>query len=132
MLEEESVLFTGDVVLGAGTTVIPRDGDLGDYMNSLELILRQEMSAIFPAHGPAIRNPHAKVREYIAHRQLRDRQIAQQLAAGVETAAALVVAIYVDIPDFLHPAAQVSVEAHLRRMHKAGRVTRDGERWRPR
>lgn len=129
-LEEERALFTGDVVLGAGTTVIPRDGDLGDYMDSLERILALEMDVIYPAHGPAIRGPHKKVREYIAHRELRDSQIVAGLRKGLTTPAALVAEIYVDIPEFLYPAAQVSVDAHLRRMEQQGFALRDGENWR--
>lgn len=129
-LEEERALFTGDVVLGAGTTVIPRDGDLDDYMASLERILDLDMEVIYPAHGPAIREPHKKVREYIAHRDLRDRQIRDGLARGLATLAALVADIYVDVPEFLHPAAQVSVDAHLRRMECRGTAVRDGDEWR--
>lgn len=129
-LEEERALFTGDVVLGAGTTVIPRDGDLGDYMASLERILELDMDVIYPAHGPAIREPHKKVREYIAHRDLRDKQIADGLGKGLATLAALVADIYVDIPEFLHAAAQISVDAHLRRMEQRGTAVRDGDEWR--
>src|SRR5690242_4310891 len=62
-LEEEKALFTGDVVLGAGTTVIPDDtGDLLDYMNSLRRLLELDLAAIYPAHGPVIRNPREKIR----------------------------------------------------------------------
>lgn len=129
-LEEERALFTGDVVLGAGTTVIPGDGDLGDYMNSLERILALDMDVIYPAHGPAIREPHKKVRAYIAHRELRDEQIESGLEKGPTTIADLVAVIYVDVPEFLHPAAQVSVNAHLRRMESRGIAERDGEQWR--
>ena len=82
-LEEEKALFTGDVVLGAGTTVIPDDtGDLGQYMDSLHRLLELDLETIYPAHGPVIRNPKEKIREYIAHRELRDRQILAALADG--------------------------------------------------
>ncbi len=128
-LEEERALFTGDVVLGAGTTVIPRDGDLGDYMASLDRILALDMDVIYPAHGPAIREPHKKVREYIAHRELRDQQILSGLGEGPTTTADLVAKIYVDVPEFLHPAAAVSVDAHLRRMLGTGIAERDGDTW---
>ena len=62
-LEEEKALFTGDVVLGAGTTVIPDDtGDLGQYMDSLRRLLELDLALIYPAHGPVIRNPRQKDR----------------------------------------------------------------------
>ena len=61
-LEEERALFTGDVVLGAGTTVIPDDtGDLGQYMDSLRRLLALDLETIYPAHGPVIRNPKKRL-----------------------------------------------------------------------
>jgi glyoxylase-like metal-dependent hydrolase (beta-lactamase superfamily II) len=120
-------LFTGDVVLGAGTTVIPPDGDLGDYLASLRRILDLDLELIYPAHGPAIRNPHEKVRQYIAHRELRDRQILDGLAAGDRTPKELVRRIYTDVPEFLHAAAAMSVLAHLRKLEREGTVRRHGE-----
>jgi glyoxylase-like metal-dependent hydrolase (beta-lactamase superfamily II) len=121
-LLEEKALFTGDVVLGAGTTVIPPDGDLGDYLDSLRRILALDLDVIYPAHGPAIRNPHEKVRQYIAHRELRDRQILDGLADGPQTIPELVRRIYTDVPEFLHHAAGMSVHAHLRKLEREGNV----------
>lgn len=130
-MHEEKAVFSGDLVLGAGTTVIPRDGDLGDYLASLERLLATDMEIIYPAHGPAIRDPHAKVREYLAHRALRDEQILEGLAAGLSEVEDLVKRIYVDVPEFLYPAAAISVEAHLRKFEKEGVVQREGSRWLP-
>ncbi len=128
-LVEERALFTGDVVLGAGTTVIPLDGDLGDYLASLRRILALDLAVIYPAHGPVIRNPKEKVESYLAHRALRDEQILDGLRAGVHTVRELVRRIYTDVPEFLHAAAGVSVQAHLRRLEKDGMVYRDGPDW---
>jgi len=128
MIEEKAV-FTGDVVLGAGTTVIPRDGDLSDYLASLRRLLDLDMEVIYPAHGPAIHEPHAKVREYLAHRALREQQILAGLRSGIRTIERLVAGIYVDVPAFLHPAAGVSVEAHLRKLRQEGVVETDGAEW---
>jgi len=129
-LAEEKALFTGDVVLGAGTTVIPPDGDLGDYLDSLRRILALDVEVIYPAHGPAIRNPQEKVQQYIAHRELRDRQILEALEAGPRSVAELVRRIYTDVPEFLHHAAGMSVGAHLRKLAREGRVRpEDGDRW---
>ncbi len=130
-LEEERALFTGDVVLGAGTTVIPDDtGDLGDYMSSLRRLLELDLETIYPAHGPVIRNPHAKIREYIAHRELRERQVLDALAegGGIEVMG-IVKKIYVDVPDYLHPAAASSVRSHLKKLRKEGRVIENESRW---
>jgi len=128
-LREEDVLLSGDQVLGAGTTVIPPDGDLGDYLESLERLRALGSRRIFPAHGPVVEDPRARIDEYLAHRALRDVQILEALGAGLTQTADMVRRIYVDIPEFLHRAAGVSVEAHLRRFEKQGRVRRDGDAW---
>ncbi len=128
-LVEENALFTGDVILGAGTTVIPPDGDLSDYLQSLHRILELDISVIYPAHGPAIRNPREKVESYLAHRALRERQILQGLRVGIRTVPELVKRIYTDVPEFLHGAAAMSVNAHLRKLEREERVTHDEDGW---
>lgn len=128
-LEEEKALFTGDVVLGAGTTVIPTDGDLGDYLDSLRRLRQLEVEVIYPAHGPAVRRPHEKIDEYLAHRQLRENQILAGLRDGAISARGLVKRIYTDVPEMLHAAAEMSVTAHLRKLEKDGVAARDGDLW---
>ena len=130
-LEEERALFTGDVVLGAGTTVIPDDtGDLSDYMDSLRRLLELDLETIYPAHGPVIRNPKEKIGEYIAHRELRERQVLEALKGSAPLdAMAIVKKIYVDVPEYLHPAAASSVRSHLRKLEREGRVTEHEKRW---
>jgi glyoxylase-like metal-dependent hydrolase (beta-lactamase superfamily II) len=129
-LAEERALFTGDVVLGVGTTVIPEHGgDLLDYMASLRRLLAREPEIIYPAHGPLIRNATTKIREYIAHRELREAQILSLLAEGVSDVAEMVARIYADVPTFLHAAAGTSVRSHLRKLEREGRAVRDGQSW---
>jgi endoribonuclease LACTB2 len=128
-LVEEKALFTGDLVLGAGTVVIPPDGDLADYLDSLRRILDLDLAVLYPAHGPAIHNPREKVEAYLAHRALREEQILAGLRAGVHFVPELVKRIYTDVPDFLHAAAAWSVEAHLRKLEREGQINREGSAW---
>jgi glyoxylase-like metal-dependent hydrolase (beta-lactamase superfamily II) len=128
-MPEERALFTGDVVLGAGTTVIPPDGDLGDYLHSLRRLLELDLAVIYPAHGPQIRQPREKIESYLAHRALRDEQILAGLRDGVRTVPLLVKRMYSDVPEFLHAAAAMSVTAHLRKLERDGRVAHSGEEW---
>jgi glyoxylase-like metal-dependent hydrolase (beta-lactamase superfamily II) len=117
-------------VLGAGTTVIPDDtGDLGDYMNSLRRLLALDAETIYPAHGPVIRNPREKIREYIAHRELRERQIVEALDGGALDAMGIVKKIYLDVPEYLHQAAASSVRSHLKKLRKEGSVTEHDRLW---
>lgn len=127
-LEEEQALFSGDNVLGVGTTVIPlAGGDLPAYLGSLEHLLRVAPRCIYPAHGPRIEDGVAKLREYIAHRYERERQILGALEGGPTTVSEIVERVYTDIPSVLHPAAAHSVAAHLRKLEEDGRVERTGE-----
>jgi len=122
-LVEEKAVFTGDVVLGAGTTIIPDGtGDLGQYMDSLHRLLALDVETIYPAHGPVIRNAKQKIREYIAHRELRERQVLAALKDGALEVPAIVKRIYTDVPEFLHAAAAQSVRSHLKKLLKEGRV----------
>jgi glyoxylase-like metal-dependent hydrolase (beta-lactamase superfamily II) len=123
-LVEEKALFTGDVILGGSTTVIPADdGDLADYLASLRRLQALDVRRIYPAHGPVIEDAQAKIREYIEHRLLRERQIVAALADGLTTILALVERIYADVPVALHPVAAMSVESHLRKLAKEGRAS---------
>ncbi len=129
-LEEERALFTGDLVLGAGTTVIPDDtGDLGQYMNSLRRLLELDLETIYPAHGPVVRKPKEKIREYIAHRELRERQVLQAIKDGPLDPMAIVKKIYVGYPEYLYPAAASSVRSHLGKLKREGRVVEHEKRW---
>jgi glyoxylase-like metal-dependent hydrolase (beta-lactamase superfamily II) len=122
-LREEKALFTGDVILGGSTTVIPaEDGDLGDYLASLRRLQGLDVERIYPAHGPVIDSAPAKIREYIDHRLERERQILAALADGLDTIAAMVARIYAEVPKALHPVAAQSVESHLKKLAKENRV----------
>jgi hydroxyacylglutathione hydrolase len=122
-LVEEKALFTGDVVLGGSTTVIPAgDGDLLDYLDSLRRLLQLDVQRIYPAHGPVIEDGPGRIREYIDHRLMRERQILEAMADGLHTIPEMVARIYVDVAPTLHPVAAQSVESHLRKLQREGRA----------
>ena len=127
MLEEERALFSGDNVLGVGTTVIPgTGGDLLDYLHSLDRLLAEKPTVIYPAHGPRIDDGRGKIREYIAHRLEREAQILEALGAGCHEIAAIVKRVYAAYPESLHAAAASSVSAHLLKLLREDRVVREG------
>jgi glyoxylase-like metal-dependent hydrolase (beta-lactamase superfamily II) len=123
VLEEEQSLFSGDNVLGVGTTVIPaREGSLRAYLTSLEKLRALAPRAIYPAHGPRIDDGVAKLTEYLDHRALRERQVLAALAEGPRTVAEMVSVIYADYPSALHAPAAQSVAAQLAKLEDEGRV----------
>lgn len=128
LLEQEQTLFTGDNVLGVGTTVIPTTtGDLAQYMTSLDRLLKHEPVGIYPAHGPFIEDGTGKLREYIAHRWQREEQVLSTLANGVHEIDAMVKIIYAAYPSFLHAGAGQSVGSHLLKLERESRVWREGK-----
>lgn len=127
-LREERTLFTGDHVMGWSTSVIaPPDGDMADYMASLELLLTRDDAVYRPTHGAPIEDPAPFVRAFIEHRRDRERQILACLDRGLDTIAAMVPVMYANVAPVLHPAAARSVLAHLVDMVTRGIVWTDGE-----
>ena len=123
LIEEEQNLFSGDNVLGIGTTVIPAEtGNLGDYMDSLKRILAENPKEIYPAHGPRIEAGTAKIEEYLSHRRDREQQVLNALAEGDHDAMTMVKRIYVGYPESLYSAAAQSVTSHLKKLERDGRV----------
>ena len=131
LLEEERALFTGDHILGRGTTVVAYpDGDMGAYMTSLERLRDVNAGRFYPGHGPVIDDPARVLEEYIAHRLERERQVLEGLSDGPITPEELVARIYTDVDPVLHPVAAMSVRAHLSELAQRGRAVQDGELWR--
>lgn len=122
-LLEENCLFSGDHIMGWSTTVIsPPDGDMDDYLTSLEKIAARNFSTIWPTHGPPITEPKPFVDAYIAHRLDREAQIITQLAKGQTKIKEFVPIMYANVDSRLWPAACHSVMAHVARLVKNGRV----------
>ncbi|GMM93464.1 MBL fold metallo-hydrolase [Qipengyuania sp. MTN3-11] len=129
-LEESGALFTGDHVMGWSTSVVvPPDGDMGDYMKSLDLLYEREDRIYYPAHGPAVEKPRQLVRGMIGHRRQRENQILRLLGEAPGTAADLVPQMYKGLDPRLTKAAQLSVTAHLIDLERRGLAGRKEEVW---
>ena len=125
-LDEERALFTGDVVLGVGTTVIPQDGgNLSDYLATLRRLQTLDVAHLYPGHGPVIENGPEKLAQYLAHRLEREAQILQELTGGARTVEEMVRSIYREYPERLYAAAGQSVLSHLQKLEQEQRVVRD-------
>jgi glyoxylase-like metal-dependent hydrolase (beta-lactamase superfamily II) len=117
LLRADDALFTGDTVLGRGTTVIAGDGNLGDYLRTLEqlrdLAESSGIGLLLPGHGPMLADPLGTLGYYLSHRQERLDQVRSALAAGARTPAEIVAMIYTDVDRSVWPAAEWSVRAQL-------------------
>lgn len=128
-LAEEQALFSGDHVMGWSTSVIgPPDGNLGQFLASLDKILARDDDHYWPTHGPCITEPHTLVRAYRDHRAERTEQLLAALAKGPATLAELVPQLYTaTTPKALWRAAAASLYAHVLDQVERGVVTCDGE-----
>lgn len=126
-LPQEGVLFTGDHVMGWSTSVIsPPDGDMSDYVASLQRLLEREDRRYWPTHGPSITEPHSWVRGFIEHRTHREQQILACLADGCDTIDAMVPIMYRGLDRRLFPAAARSVYAAVLHLHERELLSCDG------
>jgi glyoxylase-like metal-dependent hydrolase (beta-lactamase superfamily II) len=126
-LKEEKALFTGDHVMGWSTSIVsPPDGNMEQYMASLRLLLTRDDEIYWPTHGPAITEPKPFVRSFIEHREDRERQIVEQLAAGRTRIQDMVPIMYAAVDKRLYPAAARSVLAHMEHLVARGAVRTEG------
>ena len=122
-LTETGVCFSGDLVLGLGSTIVPPGGNsLAAFMDSLALLQAEPIELIAPGHGPWITDPAAKLAEYVEHRQMRERRLLEALAAGQRSRAELLTTVWDDIPLELLPMAAMAMEAHLEKLAGEGRL----------
>lgn len=122
-LSDEGELFTGDTILGQGTTVIfPPDGDMGDYLRSLERLRDRRPIRIYPGHGPVRHDAVALIEEYLYHRRMREEEILGALGGGLETIPEMRERIYASLDPRLREAAELQIQAHLDLLTKTGRV----------
>jgi glyoxylase-like metal-dependent hydrolase (beta-lactamase superfamily II) len=126
----ERLIFTGDTILGRGTTVVAwPDGDLGDYLASLETLSAYHGVAALPGHGPALGDCGAAARFYLAHRRARLDQVRQALSEGARSAQEVVAKVYADVDPSLWPAAEWSVRAQLAYLGHDGGESTSGSVW---
>src|SRR4029077_3701737 len=122
-LTEGGVCFSGDLVLGLGSTIVPPGGgSLAAYMDSLRLLQAEEIELICPGHGPWITDPAAKLAEYVEHREMREHRLLAALEDGERSRAALLSTVWDDIPAELLPMAAMAMEAHLEKLGEEGRL----------
>jgi len=127
-LEESGALFTGDHVMGWSTSVvIPPDGDMGDYMRSLERLQAREDRIYYSAHGEPIRKPRQLVGAMMKHRRQRENQILRLLGERARSVPEFIPEMYKGLDERLVKAAQMSVMAHLLDLEKRGLVTGNDE-----
>ena len=131
--EETGVLFTGDHVLGhVSPVILPPDGDMADYLDSLARLREMPLTCIAPGHGPLLERPCEVIDALVAHRLAREEKVASWLGRlEAATLDDLLEAVYDDVESSRHAIAAHSLLAHLLKLERDGRAACDGDRWSP-
>jgi len=134
LYDDHALLFTGDHVLdGVTPVIIPPDGDMTAYLESLRRLKSYAPEAIAPGHGRVIQSPVAAIDRVIAHRENREAKVVAALRKlGSGTLAALIPLVYDDVRPELHQLARLTLEAHLIKLTREGRCVHEGETWQDR
>jgi glyoxylase-like metal-dependent hydrolase (beta-lactamase superfamily II) len=123
-------LFSGDHVMGWSTTVVvPPDGDMAAYMQSLDKLRQRDDRVYYPAHGAPVDNPRQYVRHLIGHRMQREKQILRLVGERPRPVPDIVANAYPGLDPRLVTAAGGSVLAHLVDLERRGLVEREGDEW---
>ncbi len=126
LMTGDGVCFSGDLVLGTGSTFVPPDGgSLSAYMDSLRRMQAEPIELICPGHGPWITDPAAKLAEYVEHREMRERRLLAALERGERSRKALLAEAWSDVPAELRPAAAMVMQAHLEKLEAESRLPSD-------
>ena len=133
LLEETGWLFTGDHLMSGSTVVIlPPDGSMRLYIQSLHRLEELDLTALMPGHGAVMPAPHDEIRRVIAHRLQREGKVIAAFAqlGGTATLDTLLPVVYADVPQRLHELARYSLLAHVQKLEEEGRIDAIGEAWR--
>jgi glyoxylase-like metal-dependent hydrolase (beta-lactamase superfamily II) len=124
-LAGDRALFTGDLVLGRGSSMVTYpEGDVADYLRSLERLAAMEPRILFPGHWDPVTDAMGKLNEYRTHRLEREAQVLAEVGRGSGTARELTLRVYgPDLGDELLAAAEMTLRAHLKKLVDDGHVT---------
>lgn len=127
------VLFSGDHVMSWNTSVVaPPEGNMSDYIASLEKLLARDDELYLPGHGGQLSSPERLVRAFLVHRRMREQSILEAIRAGKSDIAQITDAVYRGLDSRLVGAAQASVRAHVERLVGLGQVRSEGPESAPR
>lgn len=127
LIKELNCLITGDHIMDGSTVVIgPPDGNMADYLESLNKLFKYKIDCLAPGHGNFMYEPKKVIESIIRHRLSREAKVLRRLKdVGDIDLESLTAIVYDDVPEQLHPIAKFSLEAHLLKLLKEGVIKKD-------
>jgi glyoxylase-like metal-dependent hydrolase (beta-lactamase superfamily II) len=121
--ERLRAVVAGDLVAGGSTIVIdPPEGDMDDYLNSLQKVADFEPRYLLPGHGPIVTQAVTKLNETIEHRLWREGKVLASWQSGLRQLKGIVSQVYEDVAPAAYPLAERQILAHLERLKKRGDI----------
>lgn len=125
---ERLVLFSGDVILGQSSTIVPPGGGtLIAYLETLDKLIELGPDLILPGHGEPIEDAVAAIAEQRDHRLRRERDLIAALEDGLYDREALLDRVWSDVGPDLRIAAHVTMQTNLEKLDLEGRLPDDFE-----
>ena len=114
-LKDQKCLLTGDHIMDGSTVVIaPPDGNMTEYIESLKLLESYDIDYFAPGHGEFMQEPSKTIQSIIRHRLSRESKVLRCIENNKDQDIdELLLSVYDDVPDILHPIARMSLLAHL-------------------
>ena len=127
LIKELNCLITGDHIMEGSTVVIgPPDGNMADYLESLNKLFKYKIDCLAPGHGNFMYEPKKVIESIIRHRLSREAKVLRRLEdVGDVDLESLTAIVYDDVPEQLHPIAKFSLEAHLLKLLNEGVIKKD-------
>ena len=128
VLLEDGILFSGDHILNGSTTVVdPPDGNMNDYLDSLDRLSdacdAHQVDFIAPAHGYVLADAKASIAGLKAHRLRREAKIIGVMQAQPDGSMDDWVSLaYDDVDPRIWPVAKRSLLAHVERVRELALV----------
>jgi endoribonuclease LACTB2 len=124
-------ILAADLIAGTGTILIdPADGDMGDYLDSLERVRELQSPVLYPAHGPAIQDPEPWLNFYISHRRARESRVLRAVSTDPQPLSVIAALAYQDAPGAPEALTHRSTLAHLLHLQRQGLVQVHEAEWR--
>lgn len=128
---KSGAVFTGDHIMqGSTVVIIPPSGDMADYVDSLQRLLRYPIRYLAPGHGSVIDEPEAEIKKLIAHRQGREDKIVNAMTSVITANLdELLPMAYDDVPESIYPVARLSLLAHILKLQREGKAEEQAGKW---
>ncbi len=121
--ETHGALLCGDLVSALSTIIIdPPEGNMGQYLDSLQRMADLQPDTLFPSHGPILARGGRFLAKARQHRLWREERVYEAWQVGLREPAEILPRVYEEIPRMIWPLAERQIRAHIEHLQEIGRI----------